>query len=145
MRTTKDRIRHTLLFEGVAIVIATTVATLILNKPVEMVGALTIALSLLAMGCNYFYNLQFDRWLVKKSGPQALLNRSLKLRIGHAMGFEGCLLVVSLPLIAWWLDLTLWHALVMDIGFTLFFMVYALVFNWAYDLIFPVPVVAETA
>lgn len=137
MRTTKDRIRHTLMFEGIAIVVSTFIAVLILQKPVATIGALTIAFSLYAMVWNYVYNLGFDRWWVSRGNH--VTDRSLAVRIAHSAGFEGGFLLLSVPAVAWWLDMTLWQALILDIGFALFFMVYALIFNWTYDLIFPVP------
>lgn len=134
MRTTKDRIRHTLLFEGIAVVLSTVIATLILQNTVAEIGTLAIALSLVAMAWNYAYNLWFDRWQ-HHTPPN---KRSFKMRVLHAAGFEGSLLTVSLPLVAWWLNMPLWHAFLSDVGFTLFFMLYAFVFNWMYDLVFPI-------
>ena len=41
-------------------------------------------------------------------------------------------------LVAWWLDMTLLQALLLDIGFAIFFIAYAFACNWAYDIVFPV-------
>jgi uncharacterized membrane protein len=35
--------------------------------------------------------------------------------------------------------MTLLEALILDIGFAAFFIVYALIYNWVYDIVFPVP------
>jgi len=137
MRTTRDRIRHTLLFEGIAIVLTSLIVAALVNKSVVSSGVLALILSLLAMGWNYQYNLMFDRWLLKTRGSAKPGIRTIRLRILHAVGFEGGFLVVSLPLIAWWLELGIWHALVMDVGFSIFFVIYGFVFNWGYDLAFP--------
>lgn len=134
MRTTKDRIRHTLLFEAIALVLATTAAALVLENSITKIGTLAITLSLIAMGWNYLYNLWFDQWQ-HHTPPN---KRSFKMRLVHVMGFEGGLLIATLPLVAWWLEMSLWHAFLTDMGFTLFFMMYAFAFNWAYDLVFPV-------
>ena len=40
---------------------------------------------------------------------------------------------------AWWLDVSLWDALVMDLGLVVFFLIYTFVFNWAFDAIFGLP------
>jgi len=53
--------------------------------------------------------------------------------------FELGLLIVLMPFIAWYLNISLAHALVMDISFALFYVVYAFVFNWSYDRVFPLP------
>ena len=60
------------------------------------------------------------------------------MRVGHSVLFELGLLVVLAPVIAWYLGVTLWQAVVMDVAFAGFFLVYAFVFTWAYDVVFPV-------
>ena len=51
----------------------------------------------------------------------------------------GGLLVALLPFIAWYLEIGLLEAFFLDVSFTLFYLVYTFVFNWLYDLVFPVP------
>jgi uncharacterized membrane protein len=53
--------------------------------------------------------------------------------------FEVGLLLALLPMIAWYLDISVVQALMMDVSFALFYMVYAFVFNWVYDRVFPLP------
>jgi uncharacterized membrane protein len=55
----------------------------------------------------------------------------------HAVLFECGLLVLLVPFIAWYLAVPLWEALVMDLGLAGFYLVFTLVFNWAYDRAFP--------
>jgi len=141
MRTQSDRLRHTISFELIGLFTCTPLATWILDRDILKIGAMSIAISLTAMACNYFFNLAFDHVLIKLG--RRLDDRPPKLRVLHAVLFEFSLLFFSLPMIAWWLNMTLWHAFVTDIGFASFFLVYAYVFNWAYDRIFPIPV--ETA
>ena len=47
------------------------------------------------------------------------------------------LLVILLPLFAWWLGVSLVEALVMEFAFAAFYMGYAFVFTWGYDTLFP--------
>ena len=42
-------------------------------------------------------------------------------------------------MIAVYLDIGLWQALVMDLAFVVFYLVYAFGFNWGYDQLFPLP------
>ena len=65
--------------------------------------------------------------------------RPVWLRMFHAIFFETCLIILTIPMVAWWLDMTLLEAFITDIGFTLFFLIYAFIFNWAYDVISPMP------
>ncbi len=142
MRTVADRIRHMLLFEGIAIVIVTPVAMWITGDSLGRIGSLAIIMSLLAMAWNYLFNLGFDYWLLR---TRATTERSWLLRMAHALLFELGLVLAGVPLVAWWLSMTLWQALLMDLGFILFFLVYAFVYNWLYDHLFPVPVRASAS
>jgi len=45
------------------------------------------------------------------------------------------MIFATLPLMMWVLKLDFWTVFVMDIGVVIFFLVYAIVYNWAYDLI----------
>ncbi|MDC0336163.1 PACE efflux transporter [Pseudodesulfovibrio sp.] len=137
MRTQADRIRHTILFEGIALITVTPLAAWILDRNMAQIGSMAIFLSVAAMGCNYLFNLAFDHLLKKLGRP--VHHRPPKLRIIHALLFEGSFLVVTVPVVAWWLDMTLWAAFVTDMGFAVFFLLYAYVFNWAYDCICPMP------
>ncbi len=49
-------------------------------------------------------------------------------------------IVLLIPFIAWYLGISLVAALVMDIAIVVFYLVYAFVFNIAYDKLFPLPV-----
>ena len=57
----------------------------------------------------------------------------------HAICFELGLLAVFLPLTAWYLDISLWQALLLDLGFMLFYLLYGYFYHWAYDVLFPAP------
>lgn len=137
MRTSADRIRHTVLFEMFGLALCAPLASWILDKGLVQVGSLAIVLSLSAMVVNYVYNLLFDIALIRLGRPVNL--RPPWMRAIHAILFETTLIILTLPLVAWWLDMTLWQAFVADVGFALFFLIYAYVYNLAYDVIFPMP------
>lgn len=46
---------------------------------------------------------------------------------------------MALPAMAWWLEISLLEALVLDLGFVVFYLVYAFVYNLLYDKVFPIP------
>mgnify|MGYP003392208769 FL=1 len=70
---------------------------------------------------------------------QGHTHKTLWQRVLHTFGFEGGLLIVALPVMSWWLDIGLLEALVLDLGFVLFYLVYAFIYNWSYDKVFPIP------
>ena len=137
MRTGTDRLRHTLGFEGLGLMISVPLFSLLTGQPVDHLGPLAIGLSLLATGWNYLYNLMVDHWMLRRLGR---LEKRLIERVLHALLFELGLLLEVLPLTALWLGISLWQALWLDIGFSLFFVLYAFGYNLAYDRLFPLPV-----
>ena len=136
MRTGADRLRHTLGFEVLGMMISVPLFSLLTGQPVDHLGPLAIGLSLLATGWNYLYNLLVDHWMLRQLGR---LEKRLIERVLHALIFELGLLLVVLPLTALWLGISLWQALWLDIGFSLFFVLYAFGYNLAYDRLFPLP------
>lgn len=142
MRTTSDRIRHAVSFELIGILLATPLAAFAFHLPGGDSAVIVIGSATVAMAWNYVYNLLFDLAL-RRFG--ASTEKTLPLRVLHAILFELGLLAMMLPLIAWYLGISLWQALVMDVAFAVFYMVYAFVFNWAYDRVFPLPEWQEKA
>ncbi|MCY9849022.1 multidrug/biocide efflux PACE transporter [Pectobacterium jejuense] len=127
-KTLRERVYHAVGFELIATMICAPTAAWLMNKSVFDMGALTIMLASVAMIWNMIYNSIFDRlW------PADRVKRRLPVRIAHALGFEGGFILIGLPLAAWMLNVTLWQALMLEIGFFLFFLPYTVVYNWAYD------------
>ncbi len=137
MRNRADRIRHTLLFEGLLILLSVGLLPLVFHMPVDVFGVLSVILSLLAMSWNYLYNVAFDKMLVRLGRSVAV--RPFWLRTVHAVAFEIGFAFVSVPLIMYALDYSLWKAIVLDAVYLVLVPVYAFLFNLAYDRIFPCP------
>lgn len=127
---TKERVIHTLLFEAFALVSMVIIGMLVMQGDMVTMSGLAVVLSLIAMIWNYFYNVVFD----KVFGAERL-TRTLVTRICHGLGFEAGLVIFTLPLMMWWLNLDFFTALLLDLGAVVFFVIYAIVFNWLYDII----------
>ncbi len=138
MRTPADRLRHTILFEVIGLVTCTPLASWALGRDFFRVGVMTMIISLTAMVCNYLFNLAFDHVLESLGHPVNV--RPPWLRAVHAVLFEASLMLLTVPFVAWWLDLSLWAGFLTEVGFAVFFLVYAYIYNWAYDAYFPMPV-----
>lgn len=136
MRTTKDRIRHAVSFEILALFIVTPLGAWAFGIPLHDIGVVAIVSATIATVWNYVFNLLFDHAMLRLVKN---VHKTPTMRIVHAVLFEAGLLVILMPFIAWYLEITLIQAFLMDISFALFFLVYAFVFNWLYDLIFPIP------
>lgn len=135
MRTFRERLLHTVLFEWVLLLICMPLLSIIFNKSLSHAGTMSLTLSLTAMVCNYIYNYIFDRVLLALKRP--FYPRPLKLRTLHSVLFEIFLLCFSLPLIMYWLNLSFYKALALDLSMACFVPLYALGFNWLFDIIFP--------
>jgi uncharacterized membrane protein len=136
MRTFKDRIRHTLLFEIIALGIVVVGGSWIIGRPVEIIGALSLMFSALVMVWNMLFNWVFDHWNRKY---RASAKRGFFIRAVHASLFELGIVIAGVFLVAWWLSVSYWEAFIINIGFSAFFLLYAYGFNWTYDYVFPVP------
>lgn len=135
MRTKLDRVRHAIFFEIIGMAIFVPLFSLILGQPVASMGVIGIMSATLAMVWNYLYSLGFDKVMQRRVGHT---RKSLPIRIIHAILFEGGLVFILVPPIAWYLQVSLLDAFLMDIGFVVFFLIHAFCYNLAYDRIFPV-------
>lgn len=136
MRSTADRIRHAISFEVLALLIVTPMGAWLFDKPLHEIGVVTIVSASFATGWNYLYNLGFDHALRRLRGT---VRKTVPIRVLHAVIFEIGLLFVLMPFIAWYLSISLMEAFLIDVSFALFYLIYAFVFNWVYDVIYPVP------
>ncbi|RAI04343.1 hypothetical protein DLJ53_07830 [Acuticoccus sediminis] len=135
MRDTRDRIRHILLFEAIALAAVTPLGGLVFGIDMSHFGVVAIVSTVVAMAWNYGFNLGFDHVMLRVFDD---VRKSLTTRIVHAALFEAGLVTMLVPFIAWYLGVPLRDAFVMNIAIAGFFMVYAFVFNWAYDNLFPI-------
>lgn len=134
MRTTKDRIRQAISFEIIGITLSVPLAAFAFGFELGKTGILGVVGATLATAWNYVFNLMFDLGLKKLNGST---HKSIKLRLLHAISFELGLMVAFLPIIAWWMGIGLFEALVVDLAFIAFYLLYTFVFTWCYDTIFP--------
>ncbi len=142
MRTAGDRIRHTISFELIGLALVVPFGSWVFGIPMTDIGVVGVAGATIATVWNYVYNLAFDIAMQRVTGGT---QKSLRARALHAILFEAGLMALLTPLIAWYLGISLLLALTMDVAFAAFYMVYTFIFNWAYDLAFPLPAWQEPA
>ena len=124
-----ERIFQAIGFELLAILICTPLLAWIMDKPMLEMGAVTMAIAALALTWNVVFNGLFDRLLKRFA-----IVHNAWVRVVHALLFEGGLVAFGVPLIAWWLQVSLWQAFLLDIGVLLFFLPYTYVYHWGYDV-----------
>jgi uncharacterized membrane protein len=129
------RVVQAFLYEALAVAFVAPVLTLVFGQaPLSALG-LTLTMSLIALAWNYGFNAVFEGWEAR----QTVKGRSWARRFAHGTLFEGGLALVLVPVMALWLDVSLWQAFVADIGILLFFLIYTVVFTWAFDRVFGLP------
>lgn len=136
MRSIGDRIRHAISFEIVGLLIVTPLGALAFQFPLQDMGTVAIVSATIATAWNFVYNYVFD---LIRQGSAGTTEKGGVVRVYHAVLFEAGLLIVLMPFIAWYLGISIWQAFIMDLSFALFYMLYAYVFNWGYDRLFPLP------
>ncbi|MFT3720669.1 PACE efflux transporter [Pseudorhodoferax sp.] len=123
------------LYEGIAILVTSIGLGALSGAGAGKSTALAVASSVIAVLWNLAFNTLFEAWEAR----QAVRGRSVARRIAHAIGFEGGLAAILVPLFAWWLDVGLWQAFLFDAALLLFFLVYTFAFNWCFDRVFGLP------
>lgn len=123
-----ERILHAVSFEVIAIAITAPIGAWLLGRSILEMGSVAIVLSTIAMLLNVIYNMIFDHFWPLSKGP-----RSVGVRVTHAVGFEFSFVLVGLPIVAIMLNMTLWDAFMLELGFFAFFLFYTYAFNWIFD------------
>ncbi|RYF62035.1 MAG: PACE efflux transporter [Comamonadaceae bacterium] len=139
MQGIRRKIVYVSLYEGFAILFASVGLAALSGAGAGQSTALAVVCSVIAVLWNLAFNAMFEAWEAR----QPVRGRSVKRRIAHALGFEGGLAAILVPLFAWWLGIGLWEALLFDAALLLFFLVYTFVFNWSFDRVFGLPASAS--
>ncbi len=140
MQGIKRRVIYVTLYEAIAIAVVTIGLSQMTGQSMQHTSAVSVMASGVAVLWNLGFNALFERWEAR----QAVRGRSVLRRIAHAIGFEGGLVVFLVPLLAWWLNIGLWQALVTDLGLVVFFLIYTFVFTWSFDSVFGLPASVNT-
>ena len=141
MQGIQRKIVYVTLYEALAILSASIGLAWMSGQGLGHAGVLAVIASAVAVVWNLGFNWLFERW----ESRQAVRGRSLRRRVAHAIGFEGGLATILVPVFAWWLGIGVWEALMMDIGLLLYFLAYTFFFNWGFDRVFGLPASAAPA
>lgn len=136
IRSGWDRLRYALMFELLLVTIIGISLSFLFGRSVTDTGMMAIILSGIALLVNLTYNYIYDR--VDVHFGRIPTERTIVMRVIHAIGFEFILAVISLPILMWWLGLTIWQALLLDLGMMGAIVVYTFLFSLSYDKYFPV-------
>ncbi len=135
------KIVQAILYEAIAVACVAPALELAFAAGMAQSAVLSVLMSGIAMSWNMAYNWAFERWEARQQRRE----RTFLRRLLHALGFEGGLVLILLPLVAYWLDVSLWAALLTNLALFVFFFVYAFAFQWGFDKVFDVPLSAQQA
>ncbi len=130
MLISSRRIVHALSYEIILLVIIAIALSYIFQLPMEVTGTLGVAMAVTSVVWNMLFNHYFEKIEAKHQ-----LKRTIKVRIAHAIGFEGGLMLATIPMVAYALEMSLWQAILTDLSLTLCILVYTFIFQWCYDQI----------
>ncbi|MBN2692273.1 MAG: PACE efflux transporter [Burkholderiaceae bacterium] len=135
MQGVSRKVFQAVLYEAVAVFCISPAISLIYREGLAYSGALSVMISVIAVTWNMIFNSGFEYWESRRRRR----TRTTLRRILHSTGFEGGLTFILLPLVAYWLNISLWEALMVNIGLFAFFFVYSFMFQWVFDRLFGVP------
>ncbi|HEO9034142.1 TPA: PACE efflux transporter [Serratia marcescens] len=141
MQGVKRKLVYVTAYELIGMTISALGLALLSGHAPSSTGPLAVVITTIAVSWNFIYNYLFEWW----ESRQASRTRTLKRRILHAIGFQLTLVVYLIPLIAWWMGITLWQALLLDMALIVIIPCYTFLFNWAFDKLFGLPASALPA
>lgn len=136
-RTTRERIVQTLAYEVGGLLLATPAYAFAFGTETRDSALLIAALSVAVLVWAPLHNAAFDRIDWNMTGRLAS-DRRPRGRLVHALSLEVSVLLLTCPLVILLGGYTLPQALLVNLGLTLFYMVYAYVFHLGYDRLRPV-------
>jgi uncharacterized membrane protein len=129
------RVLQAVLYEAGAIALVTPAIAFFFAEGKGSALGLSVLMSSIALAWNYGFNAVFEYW----ERRQSVKGRSALRRMVHVIGFEGGLGLILIPVMALWLHISLWEAVLAELGFLAFFMLYTMVFTWCFDHLFGLP------
>lgn len=137
----KRKLVYVTFYELIGLCMSTLGLAYLSDTQASHTGPLAVMITTIAMAWNFIYNSLFEYW----ESRQATRGRSVARRVAHAVGFQLTLVVYLIPLIAWWLGMSLLEAFVVDLAFIILIPCYTFLYNWAFDRIFGLPTSAMAA
>ncbi|MGP2729015.1 PACE efflux transporter [Serratia marcescens] len=141
MQGVKRKLVYVTAYEIIGMAISALGLALLSGHAPSSTGPLAVVITTIAVSWNFIYNSLFEWW----ESRQLSRTRTLKRRILHPVGFQLTLVVYLIPLIAWWMGITLWQALLLDMALIVIIPCYTFLFNWAFDKLFGLPASALPA
>ena len=129
------KILYAVSFESLGIAVASLGLLLMSDANAAQSLTLSAITATIAMTWSVSFNALFEAWEAREPTP----GRSPARRALHAVLFEGGLVLICVPIMAWWLNVGFIAALAYEAGLIALFVVYTYLFTWAFDALFGLP------
>lgn len=139
MTPTRRKIVYAVTFEALGTLVASAYLWTVSNASAGSSLALAILTATIALCWSFAFNTGFEAWEAR----QSVKGRSFRRRTAHALLFEGGLVLICIPVMAWWLQVGYLQALVYEAGLIGVFIVYTYLFTLGFDRIFGLPASAR--
>lgn len=137
LRSPRERLVQTLSYEAGGLCLSVPLYVLFGGGTAGEAFWLMLALSAAVMLWSPIHNTIFD-WADLRLSGRVASDRPQSWRLVHAASHEATTVVVTLPILIWLGGLSVWAALLTDLGLTLLYAAYAYVFHLGYDWLRPV-------
>ena len=128
------RVVYAVVFELLAILFTTVILAALGNG-----GGPSLAVAVVSSTVALLWNIVFNSVFETLERRLGITGRPWWVRVAHAVGFEGGLIVFLVPAVALILGIGLGEAFLIEAGLLVFFLVYAAVYAYAFDSVFGLP------
>ena len=139
MTPARRKIVYAVSFEALGTLLASVALMLMSEASASSSLVLSLLTATIALSWSFVFNTGFEAWEAR----QPVKGRSLRRRTVHALMFEGGLVLICIPVMAWWLQVGYLEALVYEAGLIAVFILYTYAFTWGFDRIFGLPASAR--
>jgi uncharacterized membrane protein len=139
MTPARRKIVYAVSFETLGTLVASVALTLMSDASAGSSLVLSALTATIALCWSFVFNTVFEAWEAR----QPVKGRSLRRRTVHALMFEGGLVLICIPVMAWWLQVGYLEALAYEAGLIALFIAYTYAFTWGFDRIFGLPASAR--
>ncbi|MCU4395758.1 PACE efflux transporter [Acinetobacter junii] len=135
MQGMKRRVTYVFFYEVLSFLICAMILAVLSGSTISHTGPLSLLIAVIAVSVNFFYNYAFEWWEKRQHSK----TRTIFRRVVHAIGFQAVLVTILIPLIAWWMQISLVKAFLLDFSLMIIIPCYTFVYNYFFDHLFGLP------
>lgn len=135
MQVMKRRVTYVFFYEVLSFLICAMILAVLSGSTISHTGPLSLLIAVIAVSVNFFYNYAFEWWEKRQHSK----TRTIFRRVVHALGFQVVLVTILIPLIAWWMQISLVKAFLLDFSLMIIIPCYTFVYNYVFDHLFGLP------